>query len=59
MGGVFAEMGKKVLMVDMDQQGSLSSSFLKNINELPCVITDALLDDQISMKAVVHNIIRQ
>ena len=53
-GGVLAEMGKKVLMVDMDQQGSLSSSFVKNINDLPCVITDALLDDQKSMKAVVQ-----
>jgi len=54
LGGVFAEMGKRVLMVDMDQQGSLSSSFVKNINELPFVITDALLDDQKPMKAVVQ-----
>jgi hypothetical protein len=28
--GVLAEMGKKVLLVDMDQQGSLSSSFLSD-----------------------------
>ena len=54
LGGAFAEMGKKVLMVDMDQQGSLSSSFLKNINELPFVITDALLDGQMSMKTVLQ-----
>jgi len=54
LGGALAEMGKKVLMVDMDQQGSLSSSFLQNINDLPCVITDALLDDQKSIKAVVQ-----
>jgi len=54
LGGAIAEMGKKVLMVDMDQQGSLSSSFLKNINDLPCVITDVLLDDQKSIKAVIQ-----
>ncbi|MGD0918417.1 MAG: ParA family protein [Thermodesulfobacteriota bacterium] len=54
LGGALAEMGKKVLMVDMDQQGSLSSSFLQNINDLPYVITDALLDDQKSMKEIVQ-----
>ncbi len=54
LGGVLDEMGKKVLMVDMDQQGSLSSSFVKNINELQYVITDALLDDQKPTKAVVQ-----
>ena len=54
LGGALSEMGKKVLMVDMDQQGSLSSSFLKNINELQYVITDALLDDQKPMREVVQ-----
>ena len=33
LGGALAEMGKKVLLVDMDQQGSLSSSSLKGISE--------------------------
>jgi chromosome partitioning protein len=46
-------MGKKVLLVDMDQQGSLSSSFLSNIHDLPIVITDALLDDQKSIKEAI------
>ena len=54
LGGALAEMGKKVLMVDMDQQGSLSSSFLPNINDLPFVITDALLDDTKPIKEVVQ-----
>jgi chromosome partitioning protein len=54
LGGVFAEMGKRVLMVDMDQQGSLSSSFVKNINDIPYVITDALLDEQRPIKTVVQ-----
>jgi len=44
LAGALAEMGKKVLLVDMDQQGSLSSSFLLNTNDLPLVITDALLN---------------
>ena len=34
LAGAFAEMGKKVLLVDMDQQGSLSSSLLHDINDL-------------------------
>jgi len=54
LAGALSEMGKKVLMVDMDQQGSLSSSFVKKINDLPCVITDALLDDQKPMREVVQ-----
>ena len=54
LGGTLAEIGKKVLLVDMDQQGSLSSSFLSNIHDLPLVITDALLDDQKSIKEVVR-----
>ena len=54
LGGAFAEMDKKVLMVDMEQRGSLSSPFAKNINDIPCVITDVLPDDRGPMKTVVH-----
>ena len=39
LAGAFAEMGLKVLLVDMDQQGSLSSSFLKDIHCLSLVVT--------------------
>jgi len=53
LGGALAEMGKKILLVDMDQQGSLSSSFLPNIHDLPCVITDALLNDKKSIKEAI------
>jgi chromosome partitioning protein len=53
LAGALAEMGKKVLLVDMDQQGSLSSSFLPNTNDLPLVITDALLNRQISLKDAI------
>jgi len=32
LAGTFAEMDLKVLLIDMDQQGSLSSSFVKESN---------------------------
>ena len=54
LAGAFAEMGKKVLLVDMDQQGSLSSSLLHDINALHYTITDALLDGRISIKKVIQ-----
>ena len=54
LAGALAEMGKKVLLVDMDQQGSLSSSLLHDINDLHYTITDALLDDRISFKEVIQ-----
>lgn len=54
LAGALAEMGKKVLLVDMDQQGSLSSSLIQNIHTLPCTVTDVLLDDRISMKMAVQ-----
>lgn len=53
LSGALAEMKKKVLLVDMDQQGSLSSSLIPNIHDLPCVITDALLNDQKSIKEAI------
>ncbi len=54
LAGTFAEMGFKVLLVDMDQQGSLSSSFLSDIQGLSPVVTDILRDDQVSTKACIH-----
>jgi chromosome partitioning protein len=54
LGGALAEMGKRVLLVDMDQQGSLSSSFLPNIHDLPGTIADVLLDEGKSMKEVIQ-----
>jgi len=53
LAGALAEMGRRILLVDMDQQGSLSSSFLPNTNDLPACITDALLDKGISFKDVI------
>ncbi|MDY6839489.1 MAG: ParA family protein [Thermodesulfobacteriota bacterium] len=54
LAGALAQTRKKVLLVDMDQQGSLSSSLLASIHDLPCVITDALLDDRKSIKEAIR-----
>jgi chromosome partitioning protein len=53
LAGAFAEMDLKVLLVDMDQQGSLSSSFLPDIHNLSLVVTDALRDDQVPLREVI------
>jgi len=52
LGGALAERGKNVMMVDMDPQASMTSSFLVNSHNIPCV-TDVLIDDQKPMKDVV------
>ena len=54
LAGALAEMDLKVLLVDMDQQGSLSSSFLPDIHNLPLVVTDVIRDDGVSIEAAVH-----
>lgn len=54
LAGAFAEMDLKVLLVDMDQQGSLSSSFLPDIHNLSLVVTDILRDDQIPIKEIIQ-----
>ncbi|MGD8522094.1 MAG: ParA family protein [Desulfobacterales bacterium] len=54
LAGALAEKGLEVLLVDMDQQGSLSSSFLNNIHDLPVVVTDTLRDERILFKEVVR-----
>ena len=54
LAGVFAEMGLRVLLVDMDQQGSLSSSFLPDVHRLSLVVTDALRDDQVPFEDIIQ-----
>lgn len=55
LAGVFAKMNLKVLIVDMDQQGSLSSSFLQNIHGISPVVTDILRDDQVPTQTSIHS----
>lgn len=43
--GVLAETGLRVLLIDMDEQGNLSSVFVDDPNSLPYSIND-LLDDE-------------
>ena len=43
--GVLAEMGKRVLLCDTDQQGNLSSLFFDSIYQLKYTIDDLLTDD--------------
>ena len=53
MAGVFSEMGYKVLLVDMDQQGNLSSSFLDNIHSLKHTVAELLVDDDVEIQQVI------
>ena len=54
LAGALAEKGLRVLLVDMDQQGSLSSSFLSDIHNLRFVVTDIIRDDQKSIKEIIR-----
>jgi chromosome partitioning protein len=42
--GAFVDAGKRVLVVDLDQQGNLSSVFTKNIHTLQRTVADVLLN---------------
>jgi chromosome partitioning protein len=52
--GVLSEMGKSILLVDMDQQANLSSAFIDQVHTLSPTVADMLIDDE-----DVGNIIRQ
>jgi chromosome partitioning protein len=52
LAGVLAEMEKTVLLIDMDQQGNLSSSFINNIYSLTRTVFDLLIDEIDLNKAI-------
>ena len=54
LAGAFAKMNLKVLLVDMDQQGSLSSSFISDIHDISPVVTDILRDNQVPTQTGIH-----
>ena len=61
LAGCFANMGYKVLCVDLDAQANLSISFGLNPDEIDLTSNNLLVDDSISAKKVVlktrfHNI---
>jgi chromosome partitioning protein len=44
LSGALAEKNKRILLIDLDQQGNLSSSFLENIYNLKLTVADLFLD---------------
>ena len=52
--GALAERGKKVLVIDMDQQGNLSSVFIDNIYTLPLTVADLLVEDGANIQQVIQ-----
>lgn len=60
LAGVLSEFGKKILLIDMDQQGNLSSAFLDNIHGLERTVFDLLIEEaeisQVLYKTQIDNI---
>ena len=55
LAGVFVKMKLKVLILNIDQQGSLGSSFLQGIHGISPVVTDILRDDQVPTQACIQS----
>jgi len=54
LSGALAEKNKRILLIDLDQQGNLSSAFLDSIYNLKITVADILLDDGISISRAVQ-----
>lgn len=54
LGGALADLGQKVLLIDLDSQGNLSSAFIGNIHNLSKTIADVLLEDQAELEEIIN-----
>jgi len=54
LSGALAEKNKRILLIDLDQQGNLSSVFLDNIYNLKTTVADILLDNDTAISGVVQ-----
>ena len=54
MGACLAELGRKVLLVDLDPQGALSAGLGVQHDELDITVYDLLLDNQTAIHSAVH-----
>jgi chromosome partitioning protein len=54
LAGAFAESGRKVLVVDLDPQGNLSSVFLENIYRLPATVYDITINPDVPTTTAIQ-----
>jgi len=54
LSGALVEKNKRILLIDLDQQGNLSSAFLDNIYNLETTIADVLLDNDTAISGVIQ-----
>jgi chromosome partitioning protein len=54
LAGALAEAGEKLLLIDLDQQGNLSSAFLEKIYELKYTIADLFLEESLNISDVIQ-----
>jgi len=55
LGACLAELGRKVLLVDLDPQGALSAGLGVAHDELDITVYDLLLDNQTSIHSAIHH----
>jgi chromosome partitioning protein len=54
LSGALAEKKGRILLIDLDQQGNLSSAFLDSIYNLEITVADVLLDDAIPILRAIQ-----